>query len=263
MPLPEIKKYKLLGKYPSHIPEADLLDYFVHTFEMTWTSPVYEKVDTSIKQYLHTLILSLSEKQNISKEQTWWALVLFVLKDFCMEDKFLYAVETINMLLNKISKLSSIELEEYCNEIDNAVSLELSSALVVRPLEVTNLNTDVTDIDIVLKKLLDNKAKLLDIFSKSLNKNDINTQHIDAYMFNDVKIRSKFFSFWETYLELFICHYLSMHEKFETSPQSENLNMHCKQILNNRFTFFKLSIKNKAKIAGLNEQITQILEQSI
>lgn len=263
MGLPEIKKYKLLGKYPSHIPETDLLDYFIHAFEITWTSPAYEKVDTSIKQYLKTLLLSLTEKQSLSKEQTWWALVLFVLRDLCIEDKFLYAVETINALLNKIFKLSDMELEEYCNQIDNAVKLELTSALVIRPLEVINLNADIVQVDGILKKILEKQTNLIDVFSKCLNQNDISTQYIEAFMFNDKKIRNKFFSFWETYLELFICHYLSMHEKFEETPQLDSLNMRCKQILNSKFTFFKMSIKNKDKIAVLNKKITQILEDPV
>lgn len=272
MALYVIKQRKFLGEAPKHIDESNLLDYFLYVFEFTWTAEAFQNKKENIKNYFEEKLNNLLKENKISKEVQWWALVLFALRDLTEHLRYYYAVETINMLLNKISNLTEKELEYYCNDINNALDDEMCDILAIRPVEIKNLSSDAMENDILLSFLINNKDEFVKIFKKHLIQRDIDMTYIKEFMIIEYKTLRKFSDFWNMYYEIFLGYFLSVSDyvddyirknihrdaNIEQMLQQINTEQAIKKI---NLAFFIASIKNKPKIDVVNKATAELINQ--
>lgn len=250
----ESKDTGYLGKTPKHISKEQIFDYFIYTFEYMWSAPAFNVYGNNVVVHYKALLESLKSNHELTIGQQWWALVFFALKDLSEDAELTYAKETILFVINRIHTLSNEELEHYANIINDGLSEQVYDVMTVRPLELSNLESQSIGTDVFMDTLLKNKDAFINIFKENLVIDDIDMMYLNRILVNDKKINEQFSDFWSTFNEMYMGLVVAMKDIYGKShPESEGLRDEHLQDLN--LTILLLALKNHSKIDQVKNQL--------
>jgi hypothetical protein len=256
----ESRENRYIGLTPTHVPQEQLLDYFLYSFEFVWTAPVFDTYKHSIRGHFKGLLEELKGRQEkpFTIGQEWWSLVLLALKDLAHTEKYSFSTETIQFLLNSVHTLTDVELEDYANSINNIFFAEMPDVMSLRPLEISPLSSDASKNDHVIAYFLEHKDAFLEVFTRILTEADIEKMYINELTMNEDGISEAFTTFWNVYYEIFTGFSISMFDMVKQTPENEKA--YREQVLREvNLVFLIASVKNNTKIDKLNDELTKLI----
>lgn len=253
------EKPLLLGKAPTHVPEEELISYFLYAFEFAWNSPAFETRKNQLAPYFIQEAQSLVPAYDqLSLSKKWWLYVMIALRDITHDNDIKFGKETILYVIRQIERLSEEELELYVNDMQNAFYEEVPDILVIRPLELERLQNSILDEDPYLGFFLEQKEPILKVMKKYLKQKDVDKEYINHLTLNDKTILAKYTDFWNVYFEIFTNFFLSMYD-FQMPYEKED-GVEEKDVVEEMIMiFFIASVNSKTKIEELTSELLEVI----
>lgn len=253
----------LIGKAPNHIEQTDLLDYFLYVFEFSWNTPIFEERKENLPQYFTEMAKQhYPDYETFSLAKQWWLYILIGMHDIAKDQETHYGIATVEHIIKKLPVMSESLLERQVNEVQHAFYDEIPDLLLVRPLELENLQNSTIKHDNHLPFFIQNKERFIAIFEKHLRQKDINREYFERFTMTSRKRLRKFSSFWEGYYEIFINYFVTLYD-FRMPLEMESKEEEFDLLEEMTIQFLVASVNTKPRIEDAVDDIMVILKEFV
>lgn len=255
----KIITHEILGVTPAYVKELspknfsfeDVYEYFQYIFNFFLGLYIHEE------NYLPKEFEKFQQEiagENLTPPAIWWILVALTLKEVVRHKDSPFLGEQINSVLQAIPYSKEKDVIRWVNRLNFATFLQHDEILHVRPLEASNLKSDMYKEDLLLFFLVERKDWFVNFYLENFQEKDINLKKVRQLLFSSLAVERKFTSFWHTFYELFCLYIFSEIDihKLRVMPNLSQRNI-LKQLKKSIYSFAQELIANKEKRADFVE----------
>lgn len=260
-----MKKYDtlefVLGKVPTHIDKSEMMSYFVHAYELTWTLPVFDKKKDIMIDFLEEQIHKEKiDVESLSGEKFWWLLVFFIHREILFYHSAEFAFQTVQHVIRHISSTSEESLCIYANMVHSIMMKDVPDVMVVRPMEMKAVQTVLAEVDPSVIFFMERHERFVKAIKKHLNQKDLKQSYFNELLMKDRSILRKYSNIYNVYFEVFMHFFISTYD-YKMSPKEMTPEALDKAISDLVLIFVAASVDTKPKIEGLHKDLFDIVKE--
>lgn len=203
-----MKKIKTLSEFPSHIKENDLVDYFMYLYSFSFPREPQKRDISGYREYMNNRYEQM--KNLFSPEKTWWLMTFIYMRDILILEGSDYGIETVNFLISQCENIDISTLSEYAEKINQSMQEIYPNALKLRPTVEGVVSQHIDTENKEIKKLVRNRRKIISMMAESFEKEYVNKDFRDLFIYQPEDLMYKFSSFWEVYYDILLLNVTDM-----------------------------------------------------